>query len=60
MCVEQVNKPAAFAVDLNGVKGKLDARVLAPSGAEEQAVIQELDKSQSDDCYVISYDLVVM
>lgn len=55
-----MNKPAAFAVDLNGVKGKLDARVLAPSGAEEQAVVQELDTSQSCICYVINYDSVIL
>ena len=40
----QINKPAAFTVDFNGAQGQLDARVVAPSGAEDQAIIQEVDK----------------
>jgi len=43
----QINKPAAFTVDFNGAQGKLDARVVAPSGAEDQAVIQEVDKGMT-------------
>jgi filamin len=42
----QINKPAAFTVDCGGAKGKLDARVVAPSGAEEEAIIQEVDKDR--------------
>jgi filamin len=42
----QINKPAAFTVDFNGAQGKLDAHVVAPSGAEDQAVIQEVDKDR--------------
>jgi filamin len=42
----QINKPAAFTVDFNGAQGKLDARVVAPSGAEDQAIIQEVDKGK--------------
>jgi len=42
----QINKPAAFTVDFNGAQGKLDARVVAPSGAEDQAIIQEVDKDR--------------
>jgi len=41
---QQINKPAAFTVDFNGAQGKLDARVVAPSGAEDEAIIQEVDK----------------
>jgi len=40
----QINKPAAFTVDFNGAQGKLDAHVVAPSGTEDQAIIQEVDK----------------
>lgn len=42
----QINKPAAFTVDFNGAHGKLDARVVAPSGAEDEAIIQEVDKGE--------------
>lgn len=43
---EQINKPAAFTVDFNGAVGKLDARVVAPSGAEDEAIVQEVDKDK--------------
>jgi len=39
----QVGRPAAFTVDFNGAHGTLTAYVVAPSGAEEEAIIQELD-----------------
>ena len=42
----QLNKPAAFTIDLNGAHGKLDARVVSPSGAEDEALIQERDKGE--------------
>jgi len=42
----QINKPASFTVDFNGAKGKLDARVVAPSGAEDEAIIQEVDRDR--------------
>jgi len=42
----QINKPAAFTVDFNGAEGKLDAHVVAPSGTEDQAIIQEVDKGE--------------
>ncbi|BFZ10498.1 hypothetical protein BsWGS_13537 [Bradybaena similaris] len=42
----QVGKPAAFVVNFNGVKGRLTARVVAPSGTEEEALIQEIDDGQ--------------
>jgi len=44
--VLQINKPAAFTVDFNGAQGKLDAHVIAPSGTEDQAIIQEVDKGE--------------
>ena len=40
----QINEPAAFTVDFHGAQGKLDARVVAPSGAEDEAIVQEVDK----------------
>lgn len=49
LCIEwcwyfQVGKPAAFVVNYNGAsKGKLRARVISPSGTEEEALIQEID-----------------
>jgi len=41
----QINKPAAFTIDI-GATGKLDARVVSPSGAEDDAIIQEIDKDK--------------
>ncbi|CAH1784407.1 unnamed protein product [Owenia fusiformis] len=40
----QIGKPAAFTVETNGALGKLDARIVAPSGAEDEAVVQEIDE----------------
>ena len=31
-------------MDFHGAQGKLDARVVAPSGAEDEAIVQEVDK----------------
>ncbi|XP_071141457.1 filamin-C-like isoform X33 [Mytilus edulis] len=43
----QVGKPAAFVVNFNDAqKGKLKAKVVAPSGTEEEAIIQEIDDGQ--------------
>ncbi|XP_061187564.1 filamin-A-like isoform X11 [Saccostrea echinata] len=43
----QVGKPAAFVVNFNGAsKGKLRARVISPSGTEEEALIQEIDDGE--------------
>ena len=40
----QVGKPCAFVVNFNGApKGKLQARVVTPSGSEEEALVQEID-----------------
>ncbi|KAK7101856.1 filamin-A-like isoform X2 [Littorina saxatilis] len=41
-----VNKPAAFIVNFNGAKGKLTATVVSPSGAQEEALVQEVDDGQ--------------
>ena len=43
----QVNQPASFTIQLNGAQGKLDARVVAPSGAEDEAIIQNIDQGAS-------------
>ena len=50
VCCLQINKPAAFTVDFHGARGNLDARVVAPSGAEDEAIVQEVDKGQSESC----------
>lgn len=43
----QLGKPAAFVVNFNDAqKGKLKARVVAPSGTEEEAIVQEIDDGQ--------------
>lgn len=42
----QVNKPAAFKVSFNGARGKLQARVVAPSGAEDEALVHEIDEGE--------------
>jgi len=39
----QINQPAAFTIDLRSAQGKTDAVVVSPSGAEDEAVIQQLD-----------------
>lgn len=43
LCCVQVNVPASLMVDFHGAQGKLAASVVAPSGAEQQAVIQQVD-----------------
>merc|ERR1712136_308009 len=40
----QVGKPATFNVQFNGAQGHLDARVVAPSGAEDEATLMEVEK----------------
>jgi len=44
--VLEINKPASFAVSLGKSRGPLDARVVSPSGAESEAIVQELDNGQ--------------
>ena len=36
----------AFTCVFNGAKGHLDAKVVAPSGAEDEALVQSLDDTQ--------------
>lgn len=40
----EVDKPATFGVNLNGVRGTLTGRVFAPSGHEEEMFIEDMDK----------------
>ena len=40
----QVGKPTTFNVQFNGAQGHLDARVVAPSGAEDEAALMEVEK----------------
>ncbi|CAG2194788.1 FLNA [Mytilus edulis] len=37
----QVEKPAALVVDLNNAQGELKAKIVAPSGSEEDAILQD-------------------
>lgn len=47
MFCPQINKPCAFVVNFNGApKGKLTARVVSPSGSEDDALVQEIDDGQ--------------
>lgn len=41
-----MNQPASFAVQLNGARGVIDARVHTPSGAVEECSISELDSGE--------------
>lgn len=38
----QVNTQTQFLVEFNGAQGKLDAKVVAPSGQESEATVQEI------------------
>lgn len=37
-----INKPQTFSVNLNGAIGKIDAKLVSPSGAEEQIIVQDM------------------
>jgi filamin len=39
----QADKPAAFLVRKNGAKGELDAKIVSPSGIEDDCFIQSID-----------------
>lgn len=43
----QIGKPNAFTCVFNGAKGVLAAKVVAPSGAEDEALVQPLDDTNS-------------
>ncbi|XP_070558718.1 filamin-A-like isoform X3 [Ptychodera flava] len=38
------NQPASFAVQLNGAQGLIDAKVVAPSGTEDDCIITEISE----------------
>ncbi|XP_017721992.1 PREDICTED: filamin-B-like, partial [Rhinopithecus bieti] len=42
----KVNQPASFAVQLNGARGVIDARVHTPSGAVEECYVSEIDSDK--------------
>ncbi|KAH9628941.1 hypothetical protein HF086_006310 [Spodoptera exigua] len=42
----QVDKPTQFYIRLNGAKGSLDGRVIAPSGKTDDCFIQNIDGDQ--------------
>ncbi|XP_020655560.3 filamin-B isoform X4 [Pogona vitticeps] len=42
----KVNQPAAFAIRLNGAKGKIDAKVHSPIGAVEECHVSELEQDK--------------
>lgn len=47
----EINKPFTFSINANGAKGKVDAKVITPSGAEEYCLVQEM----ADDHHVIRF-----
>ncbi|XP_066561059.1 filamin-C isoform X4 [Amia ocellicauda] len=42
----KVNQPASFAVQLNGARGVIEAKVHTPSGAVEECYVSELDSDK--------------
>ncbi|XP_069085501.1 filamin-C isoform X6 [Pleurodeles waltl] len=42
----KVNMPASFAVQLNGARGVIDAKVHTPSGSVEECYVSELDSDK--------------
>ncbi|CAF3874766.1 unnamed protein product [Rotaria magnacalcarata] len=47
----EVNRPCMFTVNVNGARGRLDARVTAPSGTEDNCIVQEM----GDEHYAIRF-----
>jgi hypothetical protein len=42
-----------FTVNVNGARGRLDARVTAPSGAEDTCIVQEMgDGKEKMICFI--------
>ena len=39
---------ASFAVQLNGARGQIDAKIQSPSGATEECSIHELDAGKTE------------
>jgi len=48
-----VNQPCMFTVNVNGARGRLDARVTAPSGAEDTCIVQEMGDGRKNFCFRI-------
>ncbi|KAI1892165.1 hypothetical protein AGOR_G00130460 [Albula goreensis] len=42
----KVNQPASFSVSLNGVRGTINAKVHAPSGAIEDCIVTQIDEEK--------------
>jgi len=42
----QLNTPTEFTVDFNGAVGRLDAKVVSPSGKETEATVREVQKDK--------------
>ena len=47
----EINKDCTFTVKTNGARGRLEARAVAPSGAEETCIVQEM----ADDHHTIRF-----
>jgi filamin len=45
----EVNRPYMFTVNVSGARGRLDAKVTAPSGAEDACIIQEMGDGKKKD-----------
>ena len=44
----KANQPCSFAVQLNGAKGDLKAKAVAPSGVEDECTITEIDNGKQN------------
>lgn len=42
----KVNSPVTFTINMNGAKGSLDGKVIAPSGAEDDCFLSKIDDDQ--------------
>ncbi len=47
----EINKPCMFSVNVNGARGKIDAKVVTPAGTQENCLVQEMD----DDHYAVRF-----
>lgn len=47
----EINKPCIFSINVNGARGKIDAKVINPSGVQDSCVVQEIN----DDSYAIRF-----
>uniref|UniRef100_A0A8C2GER2 Filamin C, gamma a (actin binding protein 280) n=1 Tax=Cyprinus carpio TaxID=7962 RepID=A0A8C2GER2_CYPCA len=48
----KINQEASFAVQRNGVRGAIDAKVHAPSGVVEECYLTELDSDKNVICFI--------